>query len=119
MDKLPKLKRTDEWRTNRDKYLEIETARCRRTISARFFAIADREAFETDKLRLIYLDGKRNLVQECRVDFDEYTFVDVVVDWQNLVLPYQLWERGMAGEKYRINGELGRELYQLDEADLD
>ncbi|KAJ5567057.1 hypothetical protein N7535_006363 [Penicillium sp. DV-2018c] len=68
---------------------------------------------------VIYHDGKRNFVQETRTEFDEQTFADVAVEWDQLSLPMQLWEDGNTGEKYRVNGELGRELYQLDEADLE
>ncbi|KAJ5544835.1 hypothetical protein N7461_007139 [Penicillium sp. DV-2018c] len=91
----------------------------RRTASKGYLAIADQEAFKTDMLRLIYHDGKRNIVQETRMAFNEQTFADVAVEWDQLSLPVELWDNGMTGEKYRVNGELGRELYQLDEADLE
>ncbi|RMJ23773.1 hypothetical protein PHISP_05366 [Aspergillus sp. HF37] len=29
-------------------------------------------------------------------------------------MPYELWDEGTVGEKYRANGGLGREFYQLD-----
>ena len=118
-DELPKLKETDAWRADRNKCLELETSDIRRTVSKGYFAIADEEAFKTDRLRLIYLDGKRNIVQEGRVDFNEQTFADVAVEWDQLALSVDLWDEGMVGEKYRIDGELGRELYQLSEADLE
>ncbi|KAI2786053.1 hypothetical protein POX_h09818 [Penicillium oxalicum] len=116
---LPTLKQSDEWRANRDNCIEKQSDFLRRTASKGYLAIADQEAFETDMLRLIYLDGKRNIVQETRMAFDEQTFADVAVEWDQLSLPMQLWEDGKTGEKYRVNGELGRELYQLDEADLE
>ncbi|RJE20087.1 hypothetical protein PHISCL_07582 [Aspergillus sclerotialis] len=116
-NKLPRLKATEE--TKRTRCIEIETAYFRRTISQGYFAIADREAFEKDMLRLIYLDGKRNIVQETRADFDEDTLAEVAVEWEELALPLKLWENGIIGEKYRIDGEIGRVLYQLEEAHLD
>ncbi|EPS31541.1 hypothetical protein PDE_06496 [Penicillium oxalicum 114-2] len=118
-ERLPTLKQSDEWTANRDNYIERDFAYLRRIVSQGYLAIADEEAFETDMLRLIYFDGKRNIVQETRTEFDEQTFADVAVEWDQLSLPMQLWEDGKTGEKYRVNGELGRELYQLDEADLE
>ncbi|GKZ34759.1 hypothetical protein AbraIFM66950_005115 [Aspergillus brasiliensis] len=118
-NKLPTLKQNDEWRADRDNHIERESAFLRRTASKGYFAIADQKAFETDMLRLIYHDGKTNIVQETRIEFSEQTFADVAVEWEELSLPSQLWEDGMTGEKYRVNGELGRKLYQLDEADLE
>ena len=118
-ERLPTLKQSDEWRANRDNYIERESYFLRRIASKGYFSIADQEAFETDMLRLIYHDGKMNIVQEIRVEFNEQTFADVAVEWDQFLLPSDLWEGGMTGEKYRVNGELGRELYQLDEADLE
>lgn len=118
-ERLPTLKQSDEWTANRDNYIEREFAYLRRIASEGYLAIADQEAFKTDMLRLIYYDGKRNIVQETRTEFDEQTFADVAVGWDQLSLPLELWRDGKTGEKYRVNGELGRELYQLDEADLE
>lgn len=84
-----------------------------------YFTIADRDGFRTDTVRLIYFDGKRNIIQETRMDFDDQTFTDIAVEWDQLSLPMELWEDGTVGEKYRADGELGRELYQLDEADFE
>jgi hypothetical protein len=118
---LPRLKQSDEWRADgaRDACIELEAAHFRRRLSELYLTIADREGFRTDTVRLIYLDAKRNIVQETRMDFDEQTFADVSVEWDQLALPLQLWEEGTVGEKYRANGELGREFYQLDETDLE
>lgn len=117
-DKLPRVKLTDEWKANPHTCIEEETAYFRRTLSRGYLTIADREGFRTNTIRLVYIDGKQNVVQETRMDFDEQTFTDVPVEWGELALPPQLWEEGTVGEKYRANGELGREFYQLDEADL-
>ncbi|RMJ24446.1 hypothetical protein PHISP_04696 [Aspergillus sp. HF37] len=117
--KLPRLKLTDEWKTNPYTCIEAATTFFRRTLTNGYFTIADREGFKTNTVRLVYLDGKQNIVQETRMDFDEQTFTDIAVEWDQLSLPVELWEEGTVGEKYRANGELGRELYQLDDADLE
>lgn len=49
---------------------------------------------------------------------DVQTIIDVIMDWDQLNLPPELWEEGTVGERYRVTGDLGRELYQLSEADM-
>lgn len=121
-DALPRLKLTDEWRADggsRDACIETEAAHFRRRLSDIYLMIADREAFRTNTIRLVYLDAKRNIVQETRMNFDEQAFADIAVEWFELALPLTLWEKGTVGVKYRANGELGRKFYQLDDADLE
>lgn len=67
-------------------------------------------------MHLIYVDGKRNVVQETRVDAQ--TITDVIMDWDQLNLPRELREEGTVGERYGITGDLGRKLYQLSEVDI-
>lgn len=80
--------------------------------------IADREAFDTGLFRVVYLDSKRNVIREMLVEADEQTITDVAMDWYNLNLPEALWEEGTIAHKYRVTGDLGKELYRTTEADL-
>ena len=117
---LQVVKRTEpnRWRENRDQCIETAASDLLRSISETYILVADRETIETDKLRLVYIDGKRNVVQETRIDFDGQTLDVIIIEWYKLSLPHTLWEEGTIGEEYRGNGELGKKLYQLDEADL-
>jgi hypothetical protein len=78
-----------------------------------------RKAFETGgQLRLLYMDGQRNIIRETRVEADAQTITDVIMDRDQLDLSPELWEEGIIGDRYRITGDLGKESYQLSEADL-
>ena len=112
-----KKARPDQWR-NRDQFIEVVAADLLRTVAAMYMLIADKEAFDTGLLRLVYLDGKRNVIREMRVETDEQTITDVIMDWYNWNLSDELWEEGTIGDRYRISGDLGKELYRLTEADL-
>ncbi|KAL4759195.1 uncharacterized protein BDW70DRAFT_169594 [Aspergillus foveolatus] len=109
----------DRWREDRHRFVELEAADLLRTVAAAYILVADQEAFETGgQLRLFYLDGKRNIIRETRVEADAQTITDVIMDWDQLNLPPDLWEEGTIGDRYRVTGDLGRELYQLSEADM-
>ncbi|KAJ5470972.1 hypothetical protein N7530_008329 [Penicillium desertorum] len=81
--------------------------------------MADQKAFEIGgQVRLVYVDGKRNVIRETRVETDAQRITDVIMDWDQLNLPPDLWEEGTIGDRYRVTGVLGRGLYQLSEADM-
>jgi hypothetical protein len=106
----------DRWREDPHGLIEVEGADLLRTVAAAYILVADQTAFETGHVRLIYVDGKRDVIRETRVDAQ--TITDVIMDWDQLNLPPELWEEGTIGERYRVTGDLGRELYQLSEADI-
>ena len=88
-------------------------------MAAAYILVADQKAFETGgQVRLVYVDGKRNVIWETRVEADAQTITAVIMDWDQLNLPPDLWEEGTIGDRYRVTGDLGRELYQLSEADM-
>ncbi|KAE8423602.1 hypothetical protein BDV36DRAFT_306125 [Aspergillus pseudocaelatus] len=47
----------DQWKANRDHFIEVVAADLLRTVAAMYMLIADQEAFDTGLLRLVYLDG--------------------------------------------------------------
>ncbi|KAJ6022826.1 hypothetical protein N7499_008145 [Penicillium canescens] len=118
---LRKTKQSEphRWREDPDRFIEFEAADLLRTVAAAYILVADQKAFETGgQVRLIYVDGKRNVIQETRVEADAQTITDVIMDWDQLNLPPDLWEEGTIGDRYRVNRDLGRELYQLSEVDM-
>ncbi|KAJ5985571.1 hypothetical protein N7522_012767 [Penicillium canescens] len=118
---LRKTKQSEphRWREDPDRFIEFEAADLLRTVAAAYILVADQKAFETGgQVRLVYVDGKRNVIQKTRVEADAQTITDVIMDWDQLNLPPDLWEEGTIGDRYRVNRDLGRELYQLSEVDM-
>ncbi|KAB8225853.1 hypothetical protein BDV33DRAFT_187178 [Aspergillus novoparasiticus] len=110
---------TELWRKDPHRFIELKASRLLSAVTTRYMLLADQEAFETDgRLRLIYLDNKRNIVRETRVDADGQTITDIIMAWFELTDPLEL-EDGITGDRYRVMGDLGRELYQLTESDLE
>ncbi|KAE8377568.1 hypothetical protein BDV26DRAFT_208091 [Aspergillus bertholletiae] len=108
----------ERWREDPHRFIEREASWLRRGVTTRYMLLADQEAFETGRLRLIYVDNQGNIVQETRVDADEQTITDVIMAWFELTEPLELEQEGITGDRYRITGDLGRELYQLTDADF-
>lgn len=108
----------DDWKERESRYEIILdwASSLHRVITEVYLLIADEEAFQTKQLRLLYLDGKRNIVREARVDPDVWQMYDIIM--QHYTVPTEPYEFSTVGEKYRVDGELGKELYQLSEEDL-
>ncbi|KAB8199237.1 hypothetical protein BDV34DRAFT_231414 [Aspergillus parasiticus] len=105
------------WRKDPHRFIERKASRLLSAVTTSYILLADQEAFETDgRLRLIYLDNKRNIVRETRVDADGQTITDIIMAWFELTDPLEL-EDGITGDRYRVTGDLGRELYQLTDCD--
>lgn len=108
----------DDWKEkeSRDKIIEDHGSSLHRVVTEVYLLIADKEAFQTKQLRLLYLDGKRNIVREARVDPSIWQMYDIIM--QHYTNPLDPYEFSTVGEKYRVDGELGKDLYQLSEEDL-
>ncbi|KAJ5975276.1 hypothetical protein N7481_008983 [Penicillium waksmanii] len=106
----------EAWYNDRESVIEsIGTLQVAATYT--FMVIADEEAFESRRLYIIYLDGLRRIIREGRIEPDYYNIGTVAGLWGNccaLLGP----EYTSLNEMYRINGEIGKELYQLTEEDL-
>ncbi len=114
-----KERKPDRWREDPHRFIKLEAADLLRTVAASYILVVDREAFETGgQLRLIYVDGKRNIIRMTRIEADVQPVTDVIMDWYQLNLSPELWEDATVGDRYRVTGDLGRELYQLSEADM-
>ncbi|KAB8227328.1 uncharacterized protein BDW43DRAFT_316915 [Aspergillus alliaceus] len=107
-----KHNKPDKWREDPHHFTEIAAAGLLRTVAAMYLPIADQGAFDTKgHLRLIYLDCKRNISKETSVEPDEVTNSDVIMEWFIRATPPESWEEGTTGDRYRIKGDLTRELY--------
>lgn len=119
MLRTTKQNEPDRWREDPHPFIEQEAAYLLRNVATAFMLVADQKAFETDgQLRLLYLDWRRNIIPETRVEAESQTITDVIMDWALLNLTPYLWEEGTTGDRYRVTGDLGKELYQLSEDDM-
>ncbi|ROW04861.1 hypothetical protein VMCG_04888 [Cytospora schulzeri] len=96
------------------------------SVVASILFIADAEAFETQKLRLLYLDTQGNIVRETRVPCSETWEMrdgwnarkfQTSVFWKDS--ERSQWNvpndpGSILGERFKFAGDIGRELYQVD-----
>ncbi|KAI0906411.1 hypothetical protein F4823DRAFT_627070 [Ustulina deusta] len=99
--------------------------RLQASVVASFLFVADAEAFETEKLRLLFLDARGNIVRESRVPctdtwemrdgWNARKFQDgnfwMDRDRSEWYVPNH--PGSVLGEKYAYSGEIGPELYQI------
>lgn len=88
-----------------------------------YLLVADEEAFCTDKLRIVFLDRRGNWVRESRIRCDEeiWTMDDQIRTGK--IQTSEFWDSsdvvtnpgGALNPKYGALGEIGRELYGVEE----
>lgn len=76
--------------------------------------IADEEAFSSRRVWVVFLDGFRNIIRNTRVDMNEYDFENIIGGFMHT---NGFGLDTIVGEKYRVGGELGKPLYQLNSDD--
>ncbi|KAJ5400957.1 hypothetical protein N7465_011446 [Penicillium sp. CMV-2018d] len=110
-----KEKNPEEWREGgRDTIIENLAMRFHKLSTRTYLILMDQEAFQSGSPLLLYLDGFRNIVREGRLDPEFHDLFGIISKWMNS----ELLENTVVGDKYRVSGELGKELYQLTEDDL-
>lgn len=105
----------EAWRNNRDSVIESVGMSLQRSATCTYIIIADEEAFESGRLRVLYLDGLRRIVREGRIEPERDDIGSIVGSWMETS---DLLDYATLDDKYRVNGEIGKELYQLTEEDL-
>lgn len=103
------------WYEKRDTVIETLGHIMQYEVVDTYLLIADKEAFDSNRLRLLYLDTFRNIVREGRLDSEGKGIGGVMDSWGESAMMDKVT---VAGNKYRVNGELGQVLYQLTEEDL-
>ncbi|KAG7294540.1 hypothetical protein NEMBOFW57_004615 [Staphylotrichum longicolle] len=78
--------------------------------------VVDRVAFETDDLGLVFRDVKGNVVREGRVRADELNELNLYQNVKGALRETRFWLNSEVGEKYRVGGEVVRELVPLAKA---
>ena len=78
--------------------------------------VVDRTAFETDELGLVFRDVKGNVVREGRVRADELNELNICQHVRGSLPEQHFWLDSEVGEKYRVGGEVVRELVPLAKA---
>ncbi|KAL4936503.1 hypothetical protein BDV06DRAFT_227828 [Aspergillus oleicola] len=84
-----------------------------------YIFVADEETFRTNLLLLVYYDAKQNVVAQGRLPIDMEYIEQTTMFWERGIPSMNAFEEGSIGEKYLIDGEIGRELYQLTKEDLE
>ncbi|CAI7633482.1 unnamed protein product [Penicillium manginii] len=105
------------WLHERDSVIESTGMALQKVVTSTYMVAADQEAFQTGKLLVLYLDGFRRVIREVRIDDELDDIGSIVGSWTETS---DLPDYSILSERYRVNGDLGRELYQLIEvlADL-
>lgn len=80
--------------------------------------LADRQAFETGCPLLLFMDSARNIIRHARFMMDRYSMREIITDWKERNRLPWLWEQSHIGERYLVDGDLGRDLYRLTEDEL-
>ncbi|KAL4789331.1 hypothetical protein BDV19DRAFT_395150 [Aspergillus venezuelensis] len=84
-----------------------------------YILVADEETSRTNELLLFYFDDKHNVVAQGRLLIDNECIDQTTMYWGRGIPSFDAFEYGSLGEKYLIDGEIGRELYQLTKEDLE
>jgi hypothetical protein len=102
---------TEAWRKDRNAIIDSCAMELQNYATMTYLIIADEEAFLSGSLRVLYLDGFRNIIREGRMDPVDDIF-NVIGLWMETD---EFLQSSTVGEKYRASAESGRELYQLSE----
>jgi hypothetical protein len=102
----------EAWREDRDTIIDGLVMELQKCATRTYLILADEEAFRSGNLRVLYLDGFRNVIREGRIDPEFHDIFGVIGIWMETD---EIPEGCNVGEKYRASAELGRELYQLTE----
>ena len=89
--------------------------------SCNYIVIADKEAFASNKLRLIFFDCARNIVRHGRIPVEDACMVSAYQMQGRILEQYWTDDRGTyckLGEKYLPEGEFGNFLYTLNDSGL-
>ncbi|KAJ5372783.1 hypothetical protein N7517_004789 [Penicillium concentricum] len=115
--RLDEVKEKDPkaWREDRDAIIDSCAIGLQNYVTRTYIILADEEAFRSGWLRVLYLDGFRNIVREVRSDPVLDDISSMIGTWMET---NGFPQGSTVGEKYRASAELGRELYQFTEEDL-
>lgn len=100
------------WLHERNSVIESTGMILQEVVMSTYMFVADKEAFETGQLLLLYLDGLRRVIRQSRIDSERDDVGSIVGSWSRT---RELLEYSVVSERYRVDGDLGRELYRLDE----
>ncbi|OQE18291.1 hypothetical protein PENSTE_c018G02529 [Penicillium steckii] len=100
------------WLHERNSIIESTGMTLQKIATTTFLFVADKKAFETGNLLVLYLDGLRRVIRQGRVDDEVDDVGSIIGSWMETT---DLLEYATLSERYRVDGDLGRELYRLGE----
>ena len=74
--------------------------------------VADKQAFEKDQLRVLYLDAHGNIIMSSNIAPDEMALLKEDAS-RGIGRGSKWWEFGEVGPKYKADGEIGQLLYPV------
>ncbi|KAL3476006.1 hypothetical protein BJX99DRAFT_247172 [Aspergillus californicus] len=89
------------------------------SVSMGYILIVDKETLQTNQFLLVYFDWEQNVVAQGRISITEESLNQVLLDWFRSDPPRTIFEEGTIGEKYLVDGEIGRELYHFTKEELE
>lgn len=120
-DYLRELKQSDpaKWRDDPHYMIESAAVDLQCDVCALQIIIMDQEAFETERPLLVSVDYRRNVIRETRFELNDQSMVDIYTSWLDIQTPDWIWAEAKIGDKSRVDREIGRQLYQLTDADFE
>ncbi|KAJ5935935.1 hypothetical protein N7454_005233 [Penicillium verhagenii] len=111
--------RPQEWFQDKEKFIEKCAACIQRVMAAMPIILCDKEAFRTGQPLLMYIDYYQQVIRQTRIAFfNEVVLNEIIIEWAMEIVTPWMWESSELGEHYKVNGRMGRVLYQLDEKDM-
>ncbi|KAJ5640412.1 hypothetical protein N7528_000037 [Penicillium herquei] len=112
-----KDKNHEEWHKNPHRMIYRAAADLHLKCAASLLIIVDREAFRTRHAHIIFIDSRRNVVRETRLLICRKPFLEIIQDWLDRCVTDWLWENLLVGDKYRVDGEFGQDIYEMTAED--
>ncbi|KAJ5626375.1 hypothetical protein N7510_002684 [Penicillium lagena] len=84
---LHRTKQNSPHKWREDRVTEVSGGPLQNITIATYIVIADQEAFQTGRLRLLCLDDQRNIVREVRVDRNRHQITDFILHWDPFLQP--------------------------------
>ena len=75
-----------------------------------YLVVGDAEAFESNQLRVLFLDARNDIVRQSRIPAEDIGPLRIQV-WRGAIRDQDCWVDGEVGEKYKVDGEMGQRLY--------
>lgn len=102
----------EEWAASREDVVAWCADLIHKACMDHYMIVADTETFETGQFLVLFLDAKNDIVKQARIPAEDIGPLRIQV-WRAALVDQDCWIRGELGEKYKVNGTIGRELHAI------